>query len=106
MSLNKYEQALFDYLGSHPEERRHWQDKVTSLTRAVADPGLCSRKLERELWDYFVERSAHVPAIRSLHGAAGPRISLLNLSEYIIRLWGPPPTPKKKAPPPGLDLER
>jgi hypothetical protein len=95
MSLNRYEQAVFIYWEQQPDERRHWQAKVVEATRGVGLPVEAARALERELWSYFVERSANVPALRSLGVAATQRVSLLNLAEHIIRLWGPPPKPKK-----------
>ncbi|MFZ5495144.1 MAG: hypothetical protein ACOZE5_07375 [Verrucomicrobiota bacterium] len=96
MSLNRCEQAVFDYWERAPDERRHWQGKVSELTFGGTDTGL-ARSLERDLWAYLVERSAHVPALRELRLDGGPRVSLLNLAEHMIRLWGPPPKPKKPA---------
>jgi hypothetical protein len=99
MSLNRYEQTLFDYWEHALDERRHWQAKVTDLTRSAAQPpGELARVLERELWDHLVERTPHVPALRNLHAPGAARVSLLNLAEYLIRLWGPPPKPKPAAP--------
>lgn len=94
MSLNRYETALFSYWEKNPDERRHWQGKVTDATRAASQPGETARALERDLWAHLVERSAHVPALR---GMAVNRISLLNLAEHLIRLWGPAPKPKQAA---------
>jgi hypothetical protein len=96
MSLNRYEQALFDYWEKHPEERRHWQVKVVAVAQIPAEPGEVARRLDRELWDYFVERSEHVPRFHDLNTNGLRRISLLNLAEYLLRLWGPPPKPKKQ----------
>ena len=98
MSLNRYEQAIFDYWERAPDERRHWQSKVVELTRGGTAPGL-AHGLERELSAYVSERSAHVPALRELSGGSGPRISFLNLAEHVIRLWGPPPKPRKPSAP-------
>ncbi len=98
MSLNRYEQIIFDYWAAQPDERRHWQGKVEAASREAAVLGDAARALERELWDYFVERAAHVPAFRDLNTGGLRRVSLLNLAEYLLRLWGPPPKPKK---PPG-----
>ena len=95
MSLNRYEQTIFSYWESHADERRHWHGKVAEATRVAAPPGVTARTLERELWDYFVERSPHVPRLRELSPGGLRRVSLLNLAEYIIRLWGPPPKPRK-----------
>jgi hypothetical protein len=100
MSLNRYEQTIFDYWERQPDERRHWHTKVVDLTRrGVAQPGELARGLERELFDYLVERTPHVPTLRVLNPGAVPRISLLNLAEYLLRLWGP--APKRPAPPHG-----
>ena len=100
MSLNRYEQALFDYWERALDERRHWQNKVVELTRGAApSPGEPARTLERELWDHLVERTPHVPPLRQLNAPAAGRVSLLNLAEYVIRLWGPPPKPRKPAAP-------
>ena len=95
MSLNRYEQAVFDYWGRQPDELRHWQAKVIESTRGAGGPGDHARVLERDLWDYFVERSRHVPALREFQANIPRRLSLLNLAEHIIRLWGPPPRPRK-----------
>ena len=97
MSLNRYEQTLFDYWQKQPDEKRHWHTKVLEATRLVNEPGEVARGLERELWDYFAERSQHVQALRELQPGGVSRVSLLNLAEYLLRLWGPPPKPKKKA---------
>lgn len=99
MSLNRYEQTVFDYWEKQPEERRHWQAKVLDLARVNPDIGTCARELERELWDYFRERAEHVPVFRDLQGGGRmPRISLLNLADYVLRLWGPPRKPKNPPP--------
>lgn len=98
MSLNRYEQTIFDYWERSPDERRHWHTKVVELTRHGASPTL-ARGLERELSAYLAERSEHVPALRELRLGPGQRVSLLNLAEHVIRLWGPPPKPRKPAPP-------
>lgn len=99
MSLNRHEETLFAYWEKQPDERRHWQAKVAEHTRGASRPGDLARALERELWEHFVERSQHVPALREL--AEGlHRVSLLNLAEHIIRLWGLPPKPKQTARPP------
>ena len=91
MSLNRYEQAVFDYITTQPDEHRFWQGKVAAATRVSGAPGEVSRALERDLWDYFAERSQHVPALRELNAGGLRRVSFLNLAEHFIRLWGPPP---------------
>ena len=68
MSLNRYEQAVFEYWERAPDERRHWQTKVVELTRGGANVML-ARGLERELWGYLQERSENVPALRNLGGS-------------------------------------
>ncbi len=100
MSLNRYEQALFSYWEQQPDERRHWQAKVADVTRGLGAPVEAARSLERELWSHLVERSPHVPALRALGVGSTQRVSLLNLAEHIIRLWGPLPKPKKSGNPP------
>ena len=95
MSLNRYEQTLFAYWERQPDELRHWQAKVADLSRGAGQPGEAARTLERELWEHLVERGEHVPALRELGAGGLRRVSLLNLAEHIIRLWGPPPKPRK-----------
>ncbi len=97
MSLNRYEQSLFDYWERQPDERRHWQMRALEVGRGAAAPLEAARGLERELWSYFVERSAQVPALRDLTRGGMQRISLLNLAELILRLWGPLPKAKPPA---------
>ncbi len=99
MSLNRYEQAVFDYWHRQPDERNHWQSKVVELTRGAAVPVELARGLERELWAYLSERSPHVPALRELQIGTAGRVSLLNLAEHIIRLWGPVVKPRKPGAP-------
>ena len=94
MSLNRYEQAIFDYWERQPDERRHWMAKVTEATH-VQSSAEAVRPLERELWEYFVERREHVSPLRDLGLQAGSRVSLLNLAEHLLRIWGPPPKPRK-----------
>ena len=65
-----------------------------SKTTPIGQPGDMARALERELWEHFVERSAHVPMLREFGGGGLRRVSLLNLAEHIIRIWGPPPKPR------------
>jgi hypothetical protein len=90
MSLNKYEQGLFDYLENHPEEHRHWQAKIHAAARQPGEPGVAARALERELWEYFAERSQHVARLRDLNAGGLRRVSLQNLSEHLLRIFGPP----------------
>lgn len=96
MSLNRYEQTLFDYLSGATDERRHWQMKTRE---AAQRSGQATRELERELWAYFQERSEHVPALRTLVAGGVARVSFQNLADHLLRLWGPPPKPRRAAPP-------
>jgi len=89
MSLNRYEQTIFNYWQSQPDELRHWQNKVVEVVRFTLSAGEPSRVLERELWEYFVERSQFVATFRDLSPGGIKRVSLLNLAEYVLRLWGP-----------------
>jgi hypothetical protein len=96
MSLNRYEQAVYDYLQAHPEELRHWENKIAGR---AARGGLSATALAEELWEYLRERAAHTQPFRDWAERGGvPRSSLLNLAEYLLRMWGPVP-PKKKAAP-------
>lgn len=99
MSLNKYEQTLFDYIDRHPEERKYWHGKLQEAGRQLADRGVIARELERDMWEYYRERSQQVPVLRDLNTGGLQRVSLLNLTEYLLRVWGPLPRPKKPAPP-------
>jgi hypothetical protein len=94
MSLNRYEQALFDYWQRQPDERRHWQARVAEIMRAPSAGGGSARELELELWSYFVERSRQVPGLQAMQVDGVRRVSLLNLAEYLLRVWGPPSKPK------------
>lgn len=97
MSLNRYEQTVFDYLGCNPDELRHWQMKVVETTGQSREAGAVSRGLERELWQYFEERALHTPVFRQLVVGGVRRVSLQNLAEHLIRLWGPAPKAKRSA---------
>jgi len=98
VSLNRSEQALFDYVEKHPEERHFWEQKVRSFAaghnlHAAAD------RVEMELWYYFRERSSQVPTLIELARQNGlQRTSMRNLAEYWLRLWGPVRRPVPKTP--------
>jgi len=96
MSLNRYEQTIFNYWQKQPDELYHWKTKVVALAQISAAAGEVARNLELELWEYFVERSGHTPEFKAVNLDGLRRVSLLNLAEYVLRLWGPPP--KKKNP--------
>lgn len=95
MSLNRYEQAVFDYLQSHPEELRHWENKVS--TRAMRGE-LPPHQLVEELSDYIRERGTHTRPFSEWMEVGGvPRSSLRNLADYLLRIWGPVVAKKKPA---------
>ncbi len=98
MSLNRYEHTLHRYLETHPDEWRHWRGRVMEVAKRSAGVGENARGLERELWDYLAERSTQVPELRDLHADGMRRVSLLNLAEYLLRVWGPPPPPRAPRP--------
>jgi len=90
MSLNRAEQMLFDYVQRHPDEKRHWQDKVSGISSRAVDPHAAAMALDEELWRYYEERSAVVSPFREIAQREGlRRISLRNLAEYLLRLWAP-----------------
>ncbi len=105
MSLNKYEQTLFDYIDRHPEERKYWHGKSQEAGRRREELGVIAREMEREMWEYYRERSEQVPVLRDLNAGGLQRVSLLNLTEHILRMWGPPPRPKKPKPPGGFGID-
>jgi len=88
---------MFNYWQAQPDELNHWKTKVEAVTKASLGPGEVARSLERDLWDYFVERSQHVAVFRDLNAGSVRRVSLLNLAEYVLRLWGQ--LPKSRKPP-------
>jgi hypothetical protein len=93
MALNRYEQLIYDHIQSHPEELRHWENKVLVRARH-GNPDATG--LADELWEYMRERADHVPGWRAWAGGI-PRSSLRNLAEYLLRLWGPLPAAKRNA---------
>jgi hypothetical protein len=95
MSLNRYEQTLFNYWERNPDERRHWQMKTLEIGKSAGALLDAARVLERELWPYLLERGTHAAEFRNLQVSGTQRVSLLNLAEHMLRLWGPLPKPKK-----------
>jgi len=101
VSLNRCEQLVFDYWQESPDERRFWQDKVRMHALEACDAFEAARRLDGELWAYFVERSAVIPRFREatphdgIMGGAGGRTSMKNLAELVLRLWTEP-RPKKR----------
>jgi hypothetical protein len=98
MSLNRIEQALFDYIGSHPEERQHFQDKVRAIVAASEDAPQAAARIASELRRYSDERSGVAPGFLGPSHPPGPhKTSMRNLAEYLVRLWTEP-KPKKRSP--------
>jgi hypothetical protein len=98
MSLNRSEQRIFDYLQSQVDERHFWTGKVQKTLRDMGEnPEAAVRLLEKDLWNYYVERSAVARPFREAAQAEGlQRTSMKNLAELLIRLWvEPKPKPKK-----------
>lgn len=96
MSLNRHEQMLHDYLHAQPEERRHWQHVVQREAASADDAHAAALILERELWRYYMERAEVTDPFRDLARREGlRRVSLRNLAEFLLRLWGPLPAKPK-----------
>jgi hypothetical protein len=95
MSLNRTEQQLLEYVQRNPEERHYWQQKVRAADSAHADRHEASLLLDAELRRYLDERAQVVAEFREYAGPAGKRLSLRNLAEYWLRMWGTP-KPKKR----------
>jgi len=96
MSLNRYEQLLHDYIESLPEEHRYWYDRVLEIERSNSRRESAALALNAELWEYFEERSRHESAFEQVMATGGGKLSMLNLSEYLLRMWGAV-KPAKKA---------
>ncbi|EDY80679.1 hypothetical protein VDG1235_295 [Verrucomicrobiia bacterium DG1235] len=95
MSLNRYEQLLHDYIESLPEEKRYWVDRVVEVARGSGRREEAALGLNAELWEYFEERSRSESAFAEALQPGGGRISMLNLSEYLLRMWTPAAAGKK-----------
>ena len=91
VSLNRSEQRLFDYLQSNRDERQHWEQKVRSEVRENFDEHAACRRLEAELWRYYLERSAVAAPFKEAARHEGlTRTSMRNLAELLVRLWTEP----------------
>ena len=96
MSLNRNEQRLFEYIEANRDERHFWEYKVRGFDAKLPDRAEAVRIIERELWRYYVERSAIVPKFKLVAESEGlRRVSMQNLAEYLMRLWVPPQVVKK-----------
>ena len=96
MSLNRYELLLLDYVQAHPDEKRYWKERVLEVDKLPLLREQIVIELNAQLWSYFEERSRHESPFRDIvmHEGTG-KISMLNLSEYLLATW-PPPKPRKK----------
>ena len=103
MSLNLSEERLKAYVEGHRDERQHWREKVRALSGKAADLHEAARVLERDLRSYLRERATVVEALRSgMTPEAVARLSLRNLAEYWLRVWG---EPRRKTPTPGRSAD-
>ena len=60
--------------------------------------------MDSELWRYYEERSAVIPAFNDVLGKTGPRrTSMKNLAELLVRLWTEPRPTGKSANEPYFD---
>lgn len=99
MSLNSQEQRIYEHLQNQPEEWRFWLDKVRTVAAGSDAHSSAASALERELWRYYVERCSAVASFRKAAQKDGlGRTSMLNLAEYLLRLWTEP-KPKRKSEP-------
>ena len=97
MSLNRYEQLLYDYVESLPEEHRYWLERVREIERSNPRRESAALNLNAELWEYFEERSKHEATFAEVVGAGSGKVSMLNLSEFLLRMWGEAKKVKKPA---------
>lgn len=95
MSLNRYEQLLHDYIERLPEEKRFWGDRVVEVAKGNTRRETAALILNQELWEYFEERSRHEPEFERFFEVGGSKLVMLNLSEYMLRMWAPVKVAKK-----------
>jgi len=96
MSLNRYESLLLGYLENHPEEKRYWEGRVREVAGRKVSRSQSAQDLNSMFWDYFEERSRHQSPFREVATHENmQKISMLNLSEYLMRMWAPVPAKKK-----------
>lgn len=96
MSLNRSEQALYDYIQTHRDERQFWEQKVHSAAVRARDAHEVAARLEGELWRYFEERSAVASPLKEQARVDGlKKTSMRNLAELLVRLWTSPEERKR-----------
>lgn len=97
VSLNRSEQQLFEYIEANREERQFWEYKVRGFVAQSTVRSDAARLIEGELWRYFKERAGVVPKFQQLVEREGLcRMSMMNLAEYLLRLWVPLPVKAKQ----------
>jgi hypothetical protein len=90
MSLNRVEQVLFEYIQHHAEEGHFWQAKVREVMQKNENDQVAAKGLAEELWRYYEERCRVIPLFHEISAREGhQRISLRNLTEHLMRIWGP-----------------
>jgi hypothetical protein len=95
MSLNRCEHTLYDYVKGHRDEGQYLREKVHNIIAASLDLPTAVARIDLELWRYYQEREAVVPAFAEAMGTGGlRRISMKNLAELLVRLWVEPKPPK------------
>ena len=88
---------LLGYLENHPEEKRYWEGRVREVALRKMSRDQAARELDSMFWDYFEERSRYQSPFREVATHENmQKISMLNLSEYLLRLWAPPSRAKKR----------
>ena len=101
MSLNRCEQTVFDYLKGRPDERHYLEYKVQAIVTGSSGISNAVARIDSELWRYYEERSAVVPAFSQALGPGAPRkTSMKNLAELLVRLWTEPKPVRSKSIPP------
>jgi hypothetical protein len=99
MSLNRCEHTLYDYIKVHRDEGQYLQEKVHKLIAASDDIPAAVARINLELWRYYQERAAVVPALAAAMGTGSlGRTSMKNLAELLVRQWV---EPKPRKPTPG-----
>ncbi len=97
MSFNRYEQLLHDYIEDNPEEKRYWTALALEFGRSSGRRESIALEFNALLWEYFEERALHEPPLKDIVATEGAeKISMLNLSEYWLRMHAPVSPPKAK----------
>ncbi len=79
---------LFNYLDSRDDEKAYWRARVNEVARRSDRREVAVLDLNSMLWEYFEERSRFESPFREVVIHEGmEKISMLNLSEYLLRSW-------------------